>query len=55
MFLCSQLLLDFGTSQELRMGGTRFLGKIHAPKKYLNLKLFGNIGRTIQQKPTSAR
>jgi hypothetical protein len=47
MFLCSPVLLDFGTSQELRMGETRFFAKIHAPKKYLNLKLFGNIGRTI--------
>jgi hypothetical protein len=33
------VLLDFGTSQELRMGGPRFFAKIHAPKKHIKLEV----------------
>jgi len=47
MFLCSFVLLDLNTSQELGMERTIFFVGIRAPKKYLNLKFFNNTRKTM--------
>jgi hypothetical protein len=47
MFLCSLVLLDLSTSQELEMERTRIFVRIRAPKKNLNLKFFNNTGKAM--------
>jgi hypothetical protein len=52
-FLCSPMLLDSSTSQEIWFGGEHStLGFEH--QKYLNLKLFDNIGKASKNKHTCA-
>jgi hypothetical protein len=47
MFLCSHVLLDSSTSEELGMEKTRFLCWNSSTKENLNLKLFNNSRKTM--------
>jgi hypothetical protein len=43
------MLFDLGRLQERRLGQARFSIGTQAPKKYLNLKLFDNIGGAMEE------